>query len=192
MVDTFAKKISLITTGFPWLIIFLVLLFAEIYIRSDMNRIDYILMFIMSVWTFVSAYILKRKLNIDQKSRLHRSYFLLAIIPGWVVILIPFLFFGVDKLLVEAVLLAFGISLVLLINNIFYRISFHVSINTSIILILNHFTDWKYVLLFLTIPFVAWSRYYLKKHTLFQLLAGLLVPFIAYILFLVTVSSIIK
>lgn len=192
MVDTFAKKISLITTGFPWLIIFLVLLFAEIYIRSDMNRIDYILMFIMSVWTFVSAYILKRKLNIDQKSRLHRSYFLLAIIPGWVVILIPFLFFGVDKLLVEAVLLAFGISLVLLINNIFYRISFHVSINTSIILILNHFTDWKYILLFLTIPFVAWSRYYLKKHTLFQLLAGLLVPFIAYILFLVTVSSIIK
>lgn len=192
MVDTFAKKISLITTGFPWLIIFLVLLFAEIYIRSDMNRIDYILMFIMSVWTFVSAYILKRKLNIDQKSRLHRSYFLLAIIPGWVVILIPFLFFGVDKLLVEAVLLAFGISLVLLINNIFYRISFHVSINTSIILILNHFTDWKYILLFLTIPFVAWSRYYLKKHTPFQLLAGLLVPFIAYILFLVTVSSIIK
>lgn len=192
MVDTFAKKISLITTGFPWLIIFLVLLFAEIYIRSDMNRIDYILMFIMSVWTFVSAYILKRKLNIDQKSRLHRSYFLLVIIPGWVVILIPFLFFGVDKLLVEAVLLAFGISLVLLINNIFYRISFHVSINTSIILILNHFTDWKYILLFLTIPFVAWSRYYLKKHTPFQLLAGLLVPFIAYILFLVTVSSIIK
>jgi membrane-associated phospholipid phosphatase len=192
MVDAFAKKISLITTGFPWLIIFLVLLFAELYTRSDINRIDYLLMFIMSVWTFVSAFILKRKLNIDQKSRHHRSYFLLAIIPGWVVILIPFLFLGVDKLLVEAILLAFGISLVLLINNILYRISFHVSINTSIILILNHFTDWKYVLLFLTIPFIAWSRYYLKKHTPFQLLAGLLVPFIAYLLFWVTIGSIIK
>ncbi len=180
MTESIAKKVSLITTSFPWIIALLIFVFLKIYPDLRLSRIDLSFIALMCSWTFGCAFILKRKLNLDRKDRSHRSYFLLWIIPVWIVILIPFLFTDISRTLVDAVILATTISSVLLLNNVFYRISFHVSINTSILIILNHFANWEYWPLFLIIPIIAWSRFYLHKHTIIQLLAGALIPILTY------------
>lgn len=189
MYEKIAKKISLITTSFPWLICFLLILFFELRSKIEIRPVDTILALCLGLWTFISAFILKKRLDIDQESRRHRSYFLLAIIPGWIVILLPFWLLGANSALLEIIIFAVGISLVLLSNNLFYRISFHASINTSLFILLNHFTSWNYWFLFILIPVIGWSRYYLKKHTLFQLMAGAIVPIISYAI-LVTVMKV--
>lgn len=181
MFESFAKKISLITTSFPWIIALLLIVFLEIYPELDLSATDLLFIGLMCTWTFTCAYILKRRLNLDRKDRSNRSYFLLAIIPAWIIILIPFLFTNISRILVDAVILATSISSVLLANNVLYRISFHVSINTSILIILNHFAKWDYWWLFIVVPIIAWSRFYLKKHTLIQLIAGGIIPILTYL-----------
>lgn len=182
MMEIIARKVSLITTSFKWIIIILIIAFFVIYPQLSLSSTEILFIGLLCSWTFIVAFILKKKLNLDQNDRRNRSYFLLAIIPFWVLILIPFLFTDISRVLIDAVILATSLSLILLINNVFYRISFHVSINTSLLIILNHFSGWDFLPPFIIIPIIAWSRFYLKKHTIFQLIAGAVIPILTYLI----------
>lgn len=75
----------------------------------------------------------------------------------------------------DVALLSVALSLSLL--TFVFKISGHMVMNTSSVLLLNYLFDWKLMWLFLIVPVVAFARFYLKKHTLFQLLAGTVVGF---------------
>ncbi|MCA9380575.1 hypothetical protein KC675_05340, partial [Candidatus Dojkabacteria bacterium] len=72
------------------------------------------------------------------------------------------------------------ITIILIIIHVFYRISFHTALNTSLVILLNHIEGCIFWPLFLLIPVIAWTRLILKKHTLFQVILGAIVPFTVY------------
>lgn len=69
----------------------------------------------------------------------------------------------------------FLMSFTIFLITFYYKISGHLILNVGFIFVLNYLLDFKFLLLFLIVPFVAFARVYLKKHTLFQVIAGALV-----------------
>lgn len=57
----------------------------------------------------------------------------------------------------------------------YWKISTHSSLNTAGPIVINYFTGWKYLWLFLLIPVVFWARLQIKKHTIKQLYGGVIV-----------------
>ncbi len=53
-----------------------------------------------------------------------------------------------------------------------FKISGHMFMNTEAILVINYLFYWTLLWLFLIVPLVAFARFYLKKHNLFQIIAG--------------------
>lgn len=79
------------------------------------------------------------------------------------------------------------IFFLLLLNSIitlFWKISFHMAMNVVFSLMVNFLFQWKYPMLYLTIPLIFWSRLRLKKHTVSQLLGALILNGALILLFL--------
>ena len=53
-----------------------------------------------------------------------------------------------------------------------FKISGHMFMNAEAILVINYLFSWNLLWLFLILPLVAFARFYLKKHSLFQIFAG--------------------
>lgn len=87
------------------------------------------------------------------------------------------LFFGLQ---VTAFFLIFTLFLITLK----YKISGHMAMNVSAILIINYLFNWQFLWLFLIVPVVAFARIYLKKHTLGQVVTGSVVGLVEPLLVL--------
>ncbi|MCR4324640.1 MAG: hypothetical protein NUV69_03050 [Candidatus Curtissbacteria bacterium] len=72
----------------------------------------------------------------------------------------------------------FIVTLTLFIITFKWKISVHVITNTTSVFVINYLFDWKLLWLFAVVPVVAFARFYLKKHTLSQILAGFAVGII--------------
>jgi hypothetical protein len=77
--------------------------------------------------------------------------------------------------LVSAVLALLAGSVVTSLFNLTYRVSFHLTGVTILILLAVHSWNAAYLLLFITVPFIAWSKYKIGDHTIPQLIFGLMV-----------------
>ncbi len=177
--DRFAKVISTIGTSPAWVGLWLSVL-GLIFLRDYGNdRADFVGVALLGVWTFSVGMYLRKRLDLNNKDRKFRSYFLIAMIAGWLFVTIVY-WSNFSQFVRDALIIALITIIILLINNIYYRISFHVSLSTSLLILINHFSDWKFWIWFLIVPLIGWSRVYLKKHTLVQVIAGFLVPFLVY------------
>ncbi len=102
---------------------------------------------------------------------------------------LPFIYFLGNKTLVYLFAL---LSLLLLVNGfitLFWKISFHMALDTVFVLLVNYLFHWTLPILYLTIPLVFWSRLTLKKHTIAQLIGGLVLNGVIIMLFLKYVPS---
>lgn len=179
--EKFAKIVSQIGTSPVWVFICTLLAGLIFQTKFGVTRKDFVGIFFLVVWTFTVGLILKNRLNLDSKDRKYRTYLLATVISGW--FFISIIYWGsFSWFMRDALKIALTTTTVLLINNIFYRISFHVSLSTSLFILVNHFSAWVFWPLFLAVPLIGWSRIYLKKHTLLQVIAGFLVPFVVYFL----------
>lgn len=174
------ERFTNLAVSYPWLLLLLLLIFFSVTRKHTIQLIDIIYTGTLFIQTFGTASILKRKLNLDKKDRTNRTIFLLIILSGWLLISLFFINLNISWFVVELLILSLAITIVLSINNIFYRISFHTALNTSLLILLNHIADWIYWPLFLIVPFIAWSRLKLKKHTIRQVIMGATVPFLVY------------
>ncbi len=81
----------------------------------------------------------------------------------------------------------FVITATLFLITLKWKISGHMIINCTGIYILSYLFEWQFLWLFALIPFVAFARFYLKKHSLWQITAGgvlgLLEPYVFLKLF---------
>lgn len=68
-----------------------------------------------------------------------------------------------------AILLALGLTVSI---SLFWKISGHLLVNSAGIFFINFFFGGSFGWLYLLLPLVGWSRWYLKKHDFWQLLAG--------------------
>jgi len=179
--EKFASTISKIGTSPVWVLAWTFLMGLIFQTKFGIPTKDFIGILFLGVWTFVVGMILKTRLDLDNKNRKYRSYLIISIISGWAVICL-FYWKDFSWFMQDALKIAIFTTIVLLVNNIFYRISFHVALSTSLLILVNHFSAWAFWPLFLIIPLIGWSRLYLKKHTLLQVIAGFLVPFLVYFL----------
>ena len=183
-----AKTISSIGTDPLWVLVWLIVLGYIFLSRYSVTTEDFLGMIILTVWTFTAGLILRKTLNLESKDRRYRTYLLSAITAGWICVsLIYWEFFS--AFFQEALLIAFFIIVVLTIINVFYRISFHVGLSTSLLILVNHFSGWILLPLFLIVPLIGWSRVELNKHTVAQVIAGFLVPFVVYFLLMTTIFN---
>lgn len=58
---------------------------------------------------------------------------------------------------------------------LYWQISLHTALNTFGAILVNSLFDWNLAFLYLTIPVIFWARLTLKRHTIQQLLAGIIV-----------------
>lgn len=177
------KKIEKLTNyavSYPWLIALLLVIFITVIRRYSIQNIDIFYTGTLFIQTFGSAFYLKKKLDLDKKDRTNRTIFLLAILSGWLLISLIFIRLNISWFIIELLVLSLSITITLTIINVFYRISFHTALNTSLMILLNHIAGWIYWPLFLLVPIIAWTRLVLKKHTLLQVILGASVPFVVY------------
>ncbi len=72
-------------------------------------------------------------------------------------------------------LAALILGLTILGITFFYKISGHMLMACGALLLINFLYGWELWWLFAIVPFVAFARIYLKKHTLLQVLAGAII-----------------
>lgn len=75
--------------------------------------------------------------------------------------------------LFRLLLVMWVVAIVFMSVNLYWKISVHAGINALLMLVLNEFwgfRDWSWMLFVLLL--VLWSRVYLKKHTMTQVVAG--------------------
>lgn len=77
------------------------------------------------------------------------------------------------------ILKLFILTFILLLTNtfitFFWKISLHMTLNIVFVLTMNYLYNWRLPILYACLPLVFWSRLYLKKHTITQLLGALII-----------------
>lgn len=109
----------------------------------------------------------------DLPKREERHHFLLFILLCSLVSIVLVYFFG--SILLFRLSLS-GLILVMLAIAItrFWKISLHASLNTAAAIVVNFLFNWELPFLYLLIPIVVWARYTLGRHTMGELMGGLL------------------
>lgn len=79
-------------------------------------------------------------------------------------------------------LILFLLLLLLFFITFFWKISLHTALNTIGSILINFLFNGNFIFLYLTIPIIFWARYKLHKHSIFQLLAGIIISAIFLII----------
>lgn len=173
-----AKIISLLLGPFTWFPILIILIVSRSGLTN--NQIYIGLPVLITFQIIVPAVVLEtgRRLkkvdSWDLTTREERVPIMFLSTSSFLVSLFLTRFWG-NKLLFDLLTIEIFISVAILVITKFWKISLHAAINTAGALIINFLFNWKLPELYLLIPLAIWARLTLKKHTLGQLIAGVLV-----------------
>jgi hypothetical protein len=175
-----ARTISL-ALGYPWLIaiIWIILHYTGlspaqlVLFRYLTVTLQVIIPFSFLFWALRS----KRISDIDITKRSERFELLTLIFIGNTLTLVAAWLYA-TPLLFQVFLGIYAVFAAVYFITLFWKISMHMTLNTLGITVINILMGWQHVYLFALIPVVFWSRRILRKHTLTQLCAGFLVPFV--------------
>lgn len=116
----------------------------------------------------------------DIQKRQERYKYLFIYILATLISLIFIYIFGTTTLFKYAAELFF-LMVVLSLITLEWKISLHMAINTAGAILLNIFFNWSLPWIFICILLVFWSRIYLKRHTVAQLIGGFLVSLVVMV-----------
>lgn len=77
-----------------------------------------------------------------------------------------------NKLMFDLYILLITTGFITSVITIFWKISIHMVLDTTVIFFINYLFGWHLWPIFILIPLVAWARLRLRRHTPAQLLAG--------------------
>lgn len=77
-------------------------------------------------------------------------------------------------LILDLFILILTTGFIAAVITLFWKISIHMVLDTTGVLIINLLLGWHYWPLFILIPIVGWARFKLKRHTLAQIIAGVI------------------
>lgn len=174
-----AKAISIIFSPQVWLPVLLVTILLKSGLTAEQLRTLFPVLFIFQIAVPVAAVFIGVRLKIitawDIPNKEERYFFFLIIFASYAISGILIYFLG-NQLLLHLILIL--LALILLLATYTYcfgKISLHTAINTVAVLLVNFLFEWSLPLLYLLVPIVYWARFVLKKHSLGQLGAGVLV-----------------
>lgn len=84
------------------------------------------------------------------------------------------------KLLLDLFILTLTTGFIASLITVFWKISIHMVLDTTGVLLVNFLIGWNLWPLFILIPIVGWARLKLKRHTFSQILAGVLLSVIIF------------
>lgn len=84
------------------------------------------------------------------------------------------------KMLLDLFILLLTTGFVASLVTVFWKISIHMVLDTTGVLLVNLLLGWHLWPLFALIPLVGWARLRLKRHTFSQILAGVLLSVIIF------------
>lgn len=177
MILFLAKFISLILGPVVWIPAMIYVFLNKAQLPPQSRFILFIaygvFMFIAPFAYVIFSYFKGRISDLDISVRQQRYKYLFLFIFSLTTLTCIIYIFGTPLLLKLQIL----ILLIVVVNTIitfFWKISFHMTTNIVGSLIVNFLFDWKLTYLYLTIPLIFWSRLYLKRHTVPQLLGALI------------------
>ncbi len=122
--------------------------------------------------------------DIDLSNRKERPAFLAVFITTLLIANVVLYMFNVPEKFLVYALSGLVVTVTTAIITLFWKISYHTTVTTSVVTAIVILGGLKFAWLFLLIIPVAWSRVALKKHTFWQVVFGALVSFlITYIIF---------
>ena len=173
-----AEYISFILGGYVWLpVIFILIIFNSNLGKQQLLIIAPSVLILQVIIPLLYLLIGARLGWIgdsELSKREERKPFLIMMIILSLISLSIIYFFG-NSFIFNLNIILITLLLILLAITNYWKISLHASLNTSAAIIINFLFDWRLSPLFLTIPLIFWSRLELKKHTLNQLVAGIIV-----------------
>lgn len=158
------------------------ILFTIVLLRSGLTPnqlllvtpITIFLLILVPIFYIFFAIRLKMAKNWDLSNKEERYGFIkTSLISGFLALL--FIYFYGNQILFHLNLITIIILVVIGVITKFWKISFHASLITGTVILINFLFSWSLPILYLLIPMVIWARLTLKQHTLAQLLAGSLV-----------------
>jgi len=164
----------------PFILLILLFVILAIVFKPEVVIILSVLgMFFFLISFFSLGYKKKWFSDIELTDRRQRCLFNTVVsIAGLLLLLVIFLF-G-DKVLITYYLVIYSWFLLFTIITFFWKISGHTGASTLFFMILASLFGIQYLLLFLFIPFISWSRVYRKKHTLAQVVGGVILALVAF------------
>ncbi len=110
----------------------------------------------------------------EMKSKEERKPILILMLVLTAISLFIIHFFG-NTLLFNLDIIFISLLIIFLGITNYWKISLHISLNTATAIFINFLFNWKLPILYLIIPIIFWVRLKLKRHTVKQLVAGILV-----------------
>jgi len=174
------RKIAKITEKifFPTNILLIILTLALFLWENERIFINDIIVFVLSFSIFLLASILLRRRNIDEN-----LLFFMSITSGVIVLFLLSLIIPISKKIIFAGLCTIITTFIILPLRVLWKISLHTLAFTMMVTILT-ILDLRFIILFVFLPLVAWSRVKLKRHSSLQVIMGsyigFLIPVIIY------------
>ncbi len=135
---------------------------------------------ISPIAVFIYFFVVGKVSDLDVTIRREREQlYTLASIGPWLGALAGFVW-GAPLLAKLLVLLAITVTLLTFFTYV-EKVSAHMAVNTAAYFIINILFDWRYWWLFLLLILIAWSRRYLHRHTVHQLILGTLIPVVVFL-----------
>jgi hypothetical protein len=175
MIKIIAKLISLICGPFVWPITLIIILFNSHLQQKQLTLLLPIILFFQVIvpYSFIGYEFINKKISdLDITKRKERYKTLIVTLISYLLSLI-FIYYLGNIFIFKLFFLALLIIFINVIITFFWKISLHMMINISSVIIINFFFNWQLPILYLIIPLVFWSRLYLKKHDIWQLLGSL-------------------
>ncbi len=177
MKKTIAKTISII---FGPIVLWPTTLFI-IATKTQLHSVNYkivslMLFLLLVVLPFAYIFILYKQsaiTDLDLTKRQQRFKPLFFIFIFLIISFVIVHLFG-TKLLSDLFVITFVLFLIDLLITMFWKISYHMAINVVATILINYLYNWSFPILYVSIPLVFWSRLYLKKHDVWQLLSALI------------------
>lgn len=170
-----AQIISFIFTPLLWVILFLVLAYYKGLFQYNYAIISaFAGAILFPTVVFFILYATKKISDFDITERKQR-YGILAVVNISAFLLLYFLSTQHLAELFELTKIVVVITAVSTLITFWYKISFHMTFSFTFVILINAVLGYHWWFLYLTIPAVFWSRWYLKKHTLSQIALAIVV-----------------
>ena len=116
--------------------------------------------------------------DIDLSDRRERPYFLSVFLISLAAAIILLYFLDVPQKFLAYAVSGFVITIIAAVITLFWKISFHTAITSSVFAAIVILGGTRFLPLLLLIIPIGWSRLVLKKHTFWQVVGGTLLAFL--------------
>lgn len=173
MKKTIARLISFLFGPLSWTIFFFGAAYHRGLFQSKMQIVIIFMFAFLIPLIIYSLLLVTKKISDADITRREERYTILTVINVCALLLLFFLYTSRLYLLFKLALIVYVILTLSSLITINYKISFHITFAYTLLVLSDYLHSFQFWYLYLLLPAIFWSRLYLKRHTLGQLVLPL-------------------